>query len=58
MITTKFESGVFEASSDDATLIHQPFRPTTTGEQPAWANEAEALAWWDTIKASFEITGE
>ena len=58
MITTKFESGVFEAWNGDIALIYQPFRPTSTGEQPAWADQAEALAWWDTIKASFEIQGE
>jgi len=58
MITTKFEAGIFEAWNGDTALIHQPFRPTTTGEQPAWANEAEAMAWWNTIKATFENVGE
>lgn len=44
---------VFEGTSlnvyDDSNtmVIHQPFKPTATGEQLPWTNEAEALAWAD-----------
>lgn len=35
---------------DGKAIIDQPFAPD--GNQTPWANEAEALAWWDTIKDS------
>lgn len=34
-------------------IIDQPFVPDGSGA--AWANEAEALAWWDTIKDTYRF---
>jgi hypothetical protein len=45
-ITTSFNNGVFEATDGDRIKVYQPFKPTPTGEQLPWANEAEANAWW------------
>lgn len=53
MFTTTFNGGVFEAKLGDRVVVHQPFRPTSTGEQVAWADEAEALAWWESNKSQF-----
>lgn len=53
MFTTSFNGGVFEAKIGDRIVVHQPFKPTSTGEQIAWATEAEALTWWEENKASF-----
>lgn len=60
-ITTSFVNGIFEAHKDNVQIVYQPFKPTSTGEQVAWANEAEAMAWWNEAKSSFEgapISGE
>jgi hypothetical protein len=53
MITTTFTNNVLEVFKNDRLIISQPFRPTTDGSQPGWLNEAEALAWWDTIKEPY-----
>jgi len=53
MFTTSFIGGVFEAKIGDRVVVHQPFKPTSTGEQITWTNEADALAWWEDNKASF-----
>jgi len=53
MFTTSFNGGVFEAKIGDRIVVHQPFKPTSTGAQIAWTDEADALAWWDETKASF-----
>jgi len=52
-ITATFNNGILDVYEDTCHIIHQPFRPNDTGEQPAWANEAEALAYWDSIKSNF-----
>jgi hypothetical protein len=49
-ITTHYNDGVFEARDGDQILVYQPFKPTATGEQPAWANQEEADAWWESVK--------
>ena len=49
-ITTSFSHGVFEARDGDQIVVYQPFKPTATGEQPAWADQAEADAWWESVK--------
>lgn len=53
MFTTSFIGGVFEAKIGDRVVVHQPFKPTSTGEQAPWENQADALAWWEENKASF-----
>jgi len=57
-ITTSFIAGVFGASDGDRALVHQPFKPTSTGEQLPWADEAEALAWWESVKEMYGVVDE
>jgi hypothetical protein len=45
-----FNGGVLDVHLGDKHVIHQPFKPTNDGTQEAWANEAEALAWWEENK--------
>lgn len=52
-ITATFNNGALTVFEDERQIIYQPFRPTATGEQPAWTDEAEALAYWDSIKSNF-----
>jgi len=51
-ITTRYSNGNFEVLDDGKVIISQPFKPTPTGEQLPWADEAEAVAWWDASKSS------
>lgn len=44
-ITHTFSGGILNVYQDGVIQLHQPFRPTSTGEQPAWVDEAEALEW-------------
>ena len=53
MFTVSFNGGVLEAKIGDRTVVSQPFKPTSTGEQQSWADEAEAMAWWEENKVSF-----
>ena len=53
MININYKDNVLEVYKDDVLIISQPFRPTETGEQISWIDEADALAWWDTIKDNF-----
>lgn len=57
-ITTRFVGGAFEALKDGQVVVYQPFKPTATGEQPAWADEAEAMAWWETVKTMHGVAAE
>jgi hypothetical protein len=57
-IRTVYASGRFDVFDGDRQLIHQPFRPTATGSQDPWDSEEQALAWWDTQKASYGVTTE
>jgi hypothetical protein len=57
-IRTEYINGVFDVYDGERHLIHQPFKPTATGSQELWADEAEALAWWDTQKARYEENTE
>ena len=50
-----FADGVLNVYQNDRHIINQPFKPTNDGTQEAWANEAEALAWWEENKP-IEIT--
>lgn len=55
MITTSFNNNnVLEIFKNNVLIISQPFKPTSTGEQVAWASEAEALAWFDEIKYMYD----
>ena len=45
-ITHTFVNGVFEAFKDGVIQIHQPFKPTSSGDQPGWESEQEALDWF------------
>jgi hypothetical protein len=54
MITTNFINNTLEVYKDGMCIINQPFKPTSTGEQPNWASEAEALEWWNSIKEPYE----
>ena len=57
MLTTIFENGTFEVRNGEAVLVSQPFRPTSTGEQPAWVDEAEAIEWYNNnLKGSLEAS--
>jgi CO dehydrogenase/acetyl-CoA synthase alpha subunit len=57
MLTTIFENGTFEVHNGEAVLVSQPFRPTSTGEQPAWVDEAEAMDWYNNnLKDNLEAT--
>jgi len=51
-----FNGGVLDVHLGDKHVIHQPFKPTNDGTQEAWANEAEALAWWEENKPTLETT--
>lgn len=57
-IRTVYTNGTFDVFDGELHLIHQPFKPTATGAQDPWADEAEALAWWDTQKSRYENTEE
>ena len=57
-ITTRFVGVAFEALNDDQVIVYQPFKPTSTGDQPAWVDEAEAMAWWETVKTMNGVTEE
>lgn len=55
---TEFIDGalkVYENSEayTDRLMIVQPFKPTSTGEQEPWADEAEALAWFESQKSFY-----
>jgi hypothetical protein len=50
-----FNNGILDVYINDVHYIHQPFKPTNDGTQEAWANEAEALAWWEE-KLTLETT--
>jgi hypothetical protein len=50
--------GRFDVFDGERHLIHQPFKVNDTGEQDPWDSEEQALAWWDTQKASYGITTE
>ena len=52
-ITAIYNNGVLDVFDNDQHVIHQPYRPTSTGEQPAWTDEAEAMAYWESIKSNF-----
>lgn len=54
MITTNFVNNTLEVFKNDALIISQPFKPTSTGEQIAWINEAEALAWFGSIRYIYD----
>jgi len=54
MITTNFNNGTLEVYKNGQCIISQPFKPTSTGQQPNWENEAEALEWWNSIKEPYE----
>lgn len=45
-IRTQFENGAFSVIRDDRIALYQPFKPTPTGDQEAWADEQEALDWF------------
>lgn len=57
-IRTVYTNGVFDVFDSERHLIHQPFKPSDTGSQDPWANEEEALAWWETRKSNYENTEE
>lgn len=41
-----FEGTALNGYDEDNNLVmHQPFKPTPTGQQVVWTNEAEAMAW-------------
>jgi len=54
--TTEFTDNVLYVILDGRTIIAQPFKPTSSGEQVDWASEQEALAWWETQQSQY-ITG-
>ena len=45
-ITHTFINNSLEVFKDGVVQINQPFRPTSTGDQPAWETEQEALEWF------------
>ena len=47
-IQTQFENGAFSVIRDGRIALFQPFKPTSTGAQEAWADEQEALDWFST----------
>lgn len=54
-IRTVYANGSFDVYDDERHIIHQPFRINDTGIQEPWANEAEAMIWWETQKASYGV---
>lgn len=54
MFTTIFENGILKVFRDGVPIIIQPFKPTSTGDQLVWANEEDALAWWQAIKSLYD----
>jgi hypothetical protein len=54
MITTNFTNGILEVYKNNHLIISQPFKPTSTGEQIAWANETQALEWFNTVRSIYE----
>jgi hypothetical protein len=57
-IRTVYASGRFDVFDGERHMIHQPYKINDTGEQDPWDSEEQALAWWDTQKASYGITTE
>lgn len=57
-IRTVYASGRFDVFDGERHLIHQPFKPTDTGDQESWDSEEQALAWWDTQKSAYGIVTE
>ena len=57
-IRTVYASGRFDVFDGERHLIHQPYQVNATGEQEPWDSEEQALAWWDTQKASYGVTTE
>jgi hypothetical protein len=53
MITTTFVNNILEVLKNGRPIISQPFKPTSDGSQPNWVSEAEALAWWETVKEPY-----
>jgi hypothetical protein len=52
--TTKFdEDGCFWAFEGDRAAVCQPFKPSSTGVQLPWENEADALEWWESVKEQY-----
>jgi len=51
--TAEFVDGELKVYEGDRLAILQPFKPTTTGEQMPWEDEAEALAYWESIKSNY-----
>jgi hypothetical protein len=50
-----YSSGVLDVFYEERHVIHQPFHATDTGLQEPWANEEEAVAWWNSIKEPYEV---
>ena len=56
-----YTNGILEVFDGERPLVYQPFKPTPSGSQDAWKSEADAMAWWDTVKDGYvttTVTGE
>jgi hypothetical protein len=51
-----YANGVLDVFEGELHRIHQPFKPTSTGEQELWASEEEAMAWLSTHYAEYTAT--
>lgn len=55
---TEFSDGVLKVYENSSTfkdrlMIVQPFCPTSSGGQRPWADEAEAVAWFESQKSFY-----
>ena len=50
-----YNNGRLDVYHGEQHVIHQPFQPSSDGSQELWPDEATALAWWDSMKASYEL---
>jgi hypothetical protein len=51
-----YENGVLDVFEGEIHRIHQPFKPTSTGQQEPWASEQEAMDWLATQNAEYTAT--
>lgn len=50
-----YNNGRLDVYHEENHVIHQPFQPSSDGSQELFLDEAAALAWWDSVKAPYEL---
>lgn len=49
-----FVDNVLFVYKNGTLLIKQPFCPDTGGQQVPWTDQAQAEAWWESIKKDYD----